>query len=154
MEHLVQEQILPIPLATAWEFFSDVKNLDKITPAEMGFSTISAPEGPVYPGALIIHRLQLAPFIAMKWVTEIKVVDYQKSFIDEQRFGPYRFWHHRHSFEEVPEGTLIRDEVYWKVPFEPFSWPVKALFVKPKTQGIFEHRREILADYFSKTETP
>ena len=150
MEHIIQEQFLPISREEAWEFFSHPLNLDKITPDDLGFSTVRCPEGPVYPGAIIIHRIQLAPFIAIPWVTEIKAVDKGYSFVDEQRFGPYRFWHHRHSFEDAEGGVLIRDEVHWKAPFEPFSAPVKALFVKPKTLGIFEHRKKILADYFAK----
>ncbi|MDQ8191031.1 SRPBCC family protein [Roseibacillus persicicus] len=150
MEHIVQEQFLPISRAEAWEFFSHPLNLDKITPDELGFSTVSCPDGAIYPGAIIIHRLQLAPFLAIPWVTEIKAVDEGFSFVDEQRFGPYRFWHHRHSFEETEGGVLIRDEVHWKAPFEPFSAPVKALFVKPRTLAIFEHRKQVLADYFSE----
>ena len=154
MEHIIQEQFLPISREEAWEFFSHPLNLDKITPDDLGFSTTSCPEGPVYPGAIIIHRLQVAPFIAIPWVTEIKAVEKGYSFVDEQRFGPYSFWHHRHSFEDAEGGVLIRDEVHWKAPFEPFSAPVKALFVKPKTLGIFEHRKKILADYFAKESSP
>lgn len=150
MERLEQEQFLPISREEAWEFFSHPLNLDKITPDDLGFSTESCPEGAVYPGAIIIHRIQIAPGLSMKWVTEIKAVEEGYSFVDEQRFGPYRFWHHRHSFEEVEGGVIIRDLVHWSVPFEPFTAPIKALFVKPKTLQIFEHRKKILADYFAK----
>ena len=153
MEHIVQEQILPISRAEAWEFFSHPHNLEKITPNNLGFSTTSCPAGAIYPGAIIIHRLQLAPFLAIPWVTEIKTVEEGHAFVDEQRFGPYRFWHHRHSFTDTEGGVLIRDEVHWKAPLEPFSAPVKALFVKPRTLALFEHRRQILADYFGASKS-
>jgi ligand-binding SRPBCC domain-containing protein len=104
----------------------------------------------MYQGAIITYRIGIAPLVKVTWVTEIKSVDEGRSFVDEQRFGPYKFWHHRHTFEEVAEGVLMKDHVHWAVPCEPFSSPVKALFVKPKVESIFRQRREILADYFSK----
>ena len=149
MERLEQEQFLPISREEAWAFFSHPHNLDKITPTDLGFSTESCPEGAIYPGAIIIHRIKIAPAIHLKWVTEIKSVEAGYSFVDEQRFGPYRFWHHRHSFEEVEGGVIIRDLVHWAVPFEPLTAPIKKLFIKPKTLGIFTHRKKILADYFA-----
>ncbi len=151
MECTKQEQVLPISREEAWDFFSRPENLDKITPAEMGFSTISAPEGQVYPGAIIIHHVKLAPAIKMKWVTEIKAVDPGFSFVDEQRYGPFGFWHHRHSFHEHQDGCLIRDLVHWKLPLEPFSLPVKALFVKKQVYDLFSHRKTVLDEYFAKT---
>ena len=150
LEKLQQKQFLPIPRAEAWEFFSQPKNLDAITPSDLGFETISCPDGEVYEGALIIHRIQLAPLMSMKWVTEIKSVTPGVAFVDEQRYGPYAFWHHRHSFEDAEGGTLMHDVVHWKAPLEPFSWPVKELFVRPKVNEIFRFRKEILEKHFAR----
>jgi ligand-binding SRPBCC domain-containing protein len=150
MEQLMQEQLLPISLKEAWDFFSTPRNLDQITPADLAFEITNCPEGKMYEGAIITYRIGLAPLVNVSWVTEIKSVDEGRSFVDEQRFGPYKFWHHRHSFEETPGGVIMRDHVHWALPVEPLTWPIKTWFVRPKVESIFRHRREILADYFSK----
>jgi ligand-binding SRPBCC domain-containing protein len=99
---LEQEQRLPITLDAAWEFFSSPRNLDEITPDALGFKIVSLPGEKMYEGQIITYKVKILPGIWVPWVTEIKAVDEGKSFVDEQRFGPYQFWHHRHSFEEMP----------------------------------------------------
>ena len=37
----------------------------------------------------------------MNWVTEITHVKDFEYFVDEQRFGPYKFWHHKHLIKEI-----------------------------------------------------
>jgi ligand-binding SRPBCC domain-containing protein len=92
--------------------------------------------------------VKIAPGIWMPWVTEIKCVDEGRSFIDEQRFGPYKFWHHRHYFESIEGGVLMRDMVHYGLGFGPFGAIAHALFVRRKLQWIFGFRRGILADRF------
>jgi ligand-binding SRPBCC domain-containing protein len=82
-------------------------------------------------------------------VTEIKAVDEGRSFVDEQRFGPYKFWHHRHCFEEVEGGVLMKDLVHYAMPFWPFGEFGHGMLVRPKLERIFGFRREILKKRFS-----
>jgi ligand-binding SRPBCC domain-containing protein len=141
---LEQEQLLPITPDQAWDFFSSPANLDEITPDDLGFQITSAPEPRMYEGQIITYRVRIAPGLHMNWVTEIKCVEPGASFIDEQRFGPYRFWHHRHTFEAVPEGVLMRDKIHYALPFGPCGAIAHALFVRRKLRWIFHCRREIL----------
>lgn len=150
LEKLEQEQFLPISREEAWEFFSHPKNLDAITPDDLGFEITSSLEERMYEGQIITYRIEIFPGIHAPWVTEIKSVTPGYAFVDEQRFGPYAFWHHRHSFEDTEGGTLMKDVVHWKAPFEPFSWPVKQLLVKPKVEKIFGFRKEILEKRFGR----
>ena len=92
-------QRLPISMEAAWEFLTNRENLDEMTREKFRFETISGDGEPMYPGQIIVHRMRLAPMIYRNWVTEIKRVDPGKSFIDEQRSGPDKFWHHRHHLE-------------------------------------------------------
>jgi ligand-binding SRPBCC domain-containing protein len=147
---LEQEQVLPITLAEAWEFFSSPANLNEITPSDLGFEITSAPEPKMYEGQIITYRVRIAPFVWLPWVTEIKCVDEGRSFIDEQRFGPYKFWHHRHEFETVPGGVLMRDKVHYGLPFGPFGGIAHAVFVRRKLEWIFGFRKRILAERFTK----
>jgi ligand-binding SRPBCC domain-containing protein len=145
---LQQEQRLPISLEAAWDFFSSPANLNAITPPELGFEITSEPEQRMYEGQIITYRIGVAPGVKLNWVTEIKCVEHGRVFIDEQRFGPYKFWHHRHEFEAIPGGVLMRDKVHYGLPFGPFGAIGHVLFVKPKLKRIFSFRRGMLEKRF------
>jgi ligand-binding SRPBCC domain-containing protein len=145
---LEQEQRLPISLAAAWEFFSSPRNLDEITPDALGFKIVSLPGEKMYEGQVITYKVKILPGVWVPWVTEIKAVDEGKSFVDEQRFGPYKFWHHRHSFEEIPGGVVMRDLVHYGLGFGPFGAIAHAVFVRAKLKMIFEFRKQTLVQRF------
>lgn len=147
---LEQEQTLPITLAEAWDFFSSPANLDEITPDDLGFKITSPLAGKMFDGQIITYRVRLAPLIHVTWVTEIKCVEDGRAFVDEQRFGPYKFWHHRHEFVEVTGGVLMRDKVHYALPFGPFGAIAHALFVRRKLEWIFNFRRELLTRRFGQ----
>lgn len=152
LHHLSQEQILPITLAEAWEFFSSPRNLDSITPPELGFRIVHCPSEKMHEGQIIEYRVKIAPALWIPWVTEIKAVDEGRSFIDEQRFGPYKFWHHRHTFEAVEGGVKACDLIHYAVPFGPFGAVAHPFFVRPKLERIFAFRRRILEQRFARKE--
>ncbi|MES2438832.1 MAG: SRPBCC family protein [Verrucomicrobiota bacterium] len=150
VHQLIQEQRLPISREEAWEFFSTPRNLDDITPPEIGFEILSQPGDRMHDGQIISYRMKILPLVRVRWVTEIKSVEWGRSFVDEQRFGPYKFWHHRHTFEDIPGGVLMRDHVHYGLNFGPFGAIAHAVFVRRKLETIFNFRREILAKRLGK----
>ncbi len=147
VHQLEQTQILPIPLNEAWEFFCNPKNLDDMTPPEMAFKTISGDDERMFQGQIICHKINILPMIWANWTTEITTVVDQEYFIDEQRSGPYRFWHHLHRFEACDEGTRMLDRVHYALPFYPFG-EVGISFVRAKLETIFGFRRTCLEKRF------
>ena len=149
LERLETETILPISLNEAWDFFSVPDNLNEITPDDMSFSIESkSVQGAAYPGMIITYTVRPLLNIPLYWVTEITQVVEKKRFIDEQRFGPYAFWHHEHHFEEIPEGVKMTDILYYKVPFGWLGTLVNKLLVRQKVQGIFTFREGKLKTLF------
>ena len=148
MHTLVQEQVLPTTLDQTWDFFSSPGNLDAITPDDLGFQTTSPPCGKMFEGQIITHRVKIAPAVWVSWVTEIKCIDEGRSFVDEQRYGPYKFWHHHHRFEVVDGGVLMTDTVHYALPFGPFGTIAHWVFVRRKLERIFDFRRQVLAQRF------
>ena len=147
---LTSEQILPISLDTAWDFFSTPKNLDKITPAEMNFNITNNPPDKTYPGQIITYKIGILPFIKSNWVTEITQLKDKEFFVDEQRFGPYAMWHHEHHFEKISENeTLMRDLLNFKMPLGVVGDLLVGSLVVNKVKFIFESRFKILSAYFS-----
>jgi ligand-binding SRPBCC domain-containing protein len=143
---LEREQRLPIPVAQAWDFFCDARNLARITPPEMGFEVTSRLPERMYAGMIITYRIRPLLGVPVRWVTEITHVDEGRLFVDEQRFGPYRFWHHQHLFREVPGGVGVGDIVHYALP--PGAGPARALLVQPRLNAIFDYRRRFLEELF------
>ena len=145
---LQESQVLPISLEEAWAFFSTPKNLQKITPPELDFKITSDADEPIYPGMIITYRVKPMMALSMEWVTEITQVKAPDFFIDEQRFGPYKFWHHQHRFKAVDDGVEVEDIVHYGLPLGPLGQLAHGLFVKRQLQTIFAHRTRILEDLF------
>lgn len=82
----------------------------------------------------------------MNWITEITHVKEENYFVDEQRFGPYKMWHHLHKFESIDGGVMMIDIVHFKLPFRLFSSLGYHLFIKNKLKTIFKYRQEKLEE--------
>lgn len=144
--HTVQK--LPISLDEAWAFFSDPKNLKTITPDYMGFNIISGAEKQMFSGQIIQYIVTPLLGIKTKWVTEITHVVPQQHFVDEQRFGPYALWHHKHFFKAIEGGIEMEDIVDYKLPMGILGQLVHPFLVKPKLDEIFQYRQQRLIDLF------
>jgi len=148
LHRIHQTQVLPIGREEAWEFFADPGNLADMTPDWMRFRITSEVPEEMYAGLIITYRLGLFPGFSVRWITEITHLDPGSMFVDEQRFGPYRFWHHRHIFRDTPEGTLIEDLVHYALPLGLLGAPVHRMFVRRRLDEIFRFRARTLAERF------
>lgn len=146
--HLLRaSQRLPIGLEEAWAFFGDPRNLARITPPDLGLVVEGEPE-PMYAGQILTYRIRPFPGARARWVTEITHVRPPQFFVDEQRLGPYRFWHHQHRLRPAAGGVEVEDLVHYALPLDPLSRPAHPLLVAPRLDRIFRFRREALARLF------
>lgn len=145
-------QKLPISLEEAWDFFSSPDNLKTITPDYMSFDIITGADRPMYPGQIIQYIVTPIAGIKTKWITEITHVKDREYFVDEQRFGPYALWHHKHFLKEIPGGVEMEDIVDYKLPFGILGTMVHPFIVAPKLKEIFEYRRAKLIELFGEYE--
>jgi ligand-binding SRPBCC domain-containing protein len=147
---LSSKQKLPISVDQAWEFLSSPKNLKTITPKYMSFDIISGDERPMFAGQIIQYIVTPILGIKTNWVTEITHVVDKQYFVDEQRFGPYALWHHKHFIKAVKGGVEMEDIIDYKVPFGFLGRLFHPLLVKPKLTEIFEYRQKKLIEMFGK----
>lgn len=145
-------QRLPISIEEAWSFFSDPKNLKVITPNYMGFDIVSGGDQPMFAGQIIQYIVKPVAGIKTKWVTEITHVNEPSHFVDEQRFGPYDLWHHKHFFKEIKGGVEMTDVVDYKLPFGFIGQMVHKPLVRRKLEEIFDFRRKKLVELFGEFE--
>ncbi|WP_282039810.1 SRPBCC family protein [Saccharicrinis aurantiacus] len=132
-----------------WEFISNPRNLKTITPDYMGFDiqTEDLPEK-MYEGMIIKYKVSPAFGIKTTWVTEITHVKHQHYFVDEQRIGPYKVWHHEHFLEPTGTGTIMRDIVSYQPPFGILGNLANAILIKRKLNEIFDYRSMALKKRF------
>lgn len=151
---LKRRQILQTNLTQAWQFLSDARNLERITPPYMGFRILyTSGDEQLYPGQIIRYRVQGIPGIPMNWLTEITHVNAPYYFVDEQRFGPYAFWHHQHHLQEVPGGVEMTDEINYALPLGPVGRLAQIMFVKRQLNRIFDYRYQQLEKLFNQTKS-
>lgn len=143
-------QLVDANLEECWHFFSDPSNLQKITPATMGFQVTDFDQKKMYQGQIIAYKISPLLGIKMSWVTEITTVRDKEFFIDEQRFGPYSFWHHKHYFEETPQGTLMTDVVHYGVPLGFIGRIMNSLVIEKQLETIFKFRHQKVEQLFNK----
>ena len=144
------KQNVPISLDEAWEFLSNPKNLKIITPDYMGFVIESGADRPLFAGQIIQYIVTPVLGIKTKWVSEITHVVDKKYFVDEQRYGPYSMWHHKHFLKEIDGGVEIEDVIDYKIPLGFIGQLVHPFLVKPKLEEIFEYRRMKLIELFGE----
>ncbi|MCF7561866.1 SRPBCC family protein [Sabulilitoribacter multivorans] len=147
---LHKKQNLPITINQAWDFLSDPKNLKTITPDYMGFNILSGADRPMYAGQIIQYIVTPVLGIKTKWVTEITHVIDKHYFVDEQRFGPYALWHHKHFIKQIDGGVEMEDIIDYKIPFGILGQLAHPILVKPKLEEIFNYRTNKLEELFGK----
>jgi len=147
---LHKKQNLPITIGKAWAFLSNPKNLKTITPDYMSFDILSGDNRPMYPGQIIQYIVTPVFGIKTKWVTEITHIKDNEYFVDEQRFGPYALWHHKHFIKEIKGGIEMEDIIDYKIPFGFIGQLFHPILVKPKLEEIFSYRQKKLIELFGE----
>ncbi len=152
MYSLERSTFIPRPRAEVFAFFADARNLERITPAFLRFRILTPRPIVMRPGTLIDYELRLYG-IPVRWRTVIQSFDPDESFIDLQLSGPYRSWQHRHTFEEAPAGTRMRDRVDYEMPYGVLGSLVRALFVRSALERIFDYRNKAIVEHFREHPT-
>ena len=145
---LHKEQQLPISLNQAWKFVSNPENLKTITPPDMGFEIMGKTPHEMFQGQIIEYTVKPMLNIPTQWVTEITHVNEPNFFVDEQRFGPYAFWHHKHFLEEIPNGVKMKDEIHYALPLGLIGRIANHLLVSKQLEKIFAYRTNKLKQLF------
>lgn len=144
-------QKLPLSIAAAWDFFSSPANLARITPNDMEFIVTSEEsEDKMYPGMIITYKVSPLFGIYLNWMTEITQVVPEKYFIDEQRFGPFKFWHHQHHFKAIDDGIEMTDILTYGLPLGILGNMAHKIMVKNKIEEIFTFREKKVMELFGE----
>lgn len=141
---LETELWLPRPREEVFPFFAEARNLETLTPPWLRFEVLTPAPILMRPGALIDYRLRVHG-VPLRWRTEIAEWQPPQRFVDVQLRGPYRLWHHTHTFEARDGGTLCGDRIrYWPRGGALINW----LFVRRDVARIFVFRQRRMQELF------
>ncbi len=144
IHRLVRAQLLPHPVEDVFPFFADARNLECLTPPLLRFEVLTPGTIEMRAGTLIEYRLRVHG-VRVDWLTRIEEWEPGVRFVDMQLAGPYRLWHHTHTFERRGGATLMRDKVRYALP----AWPLGELavpLVRRDLAQIFDFRRDTVAE--------
>ncbi len=146
-----REQKINCTVDDIWDFISSPRNLKEITPNYMGFDITSenTPDK-MYPGLIITYKVSPLLGIKTDWMTEITQVVDKQFFIDEQRIGPYKLWHHQHLIKPIEKGVLMTDIVTYSPPFGIFGAIANKLLIQNKLKEIFDYRVDAIEKKYGK----
>jgi len=148
---LTATQKIPASISEVWDFISAPANLKEITPPHMGFIvTNNTGTGKMYPGMIITYKVSPILGIKLNWMTEITHVRENEYFVDEQRIGPYKMWHHQHKIEPIEGGVLMTDIVNYQPPLGFLGSIANAILIKKQLKEIFDYRTIALEKRFGK----
>ena len=148
LTQLFYEQKINTDIDNLWKFISSPKNLSKIPPSYMDFKILSKIPDEMYEGLIISYTVKPILGVKMNWVTEITHIKDKKYFVDEQRKGPYKMWHHEHILIETDNGIIMKDIISYIPPFGILGKILNILFIKRQVKGIFKYRTEVLNKIF------
>lgn len=149
LHRLISIQKIPAGLKETWKFFSDPANLLSLTPPFLNLKMTNEVQGTeAYAGQVITYRVKPLFGWPLFWMTEIKAVEKEKFFVDEQRLGPYRIWHHEHHFQSIEGGVQMTDLVHYALPLGFVGSLAHRLMVKRKLEQIFLYRYERVTEIF------
>ena len=149
---IIREQLIKTNIDDLWGFISSPNNLEKITPNYMHFDiTSNNKDQAMYPGMIIAYRVTPLFNLPLKWITEITHVKEKEFFVDEQRIGPYKMWHHEHIFKIKENGVLMTDIITYIPPFGLLGKLANYLFIKKKVIRIFDYRNKIINQIFNNS---
>ena len=147
LEHLDREQWVPRPPAEVFPFFSDPRNLEKLTPPFLHFRVRGASRPALAAGTLIDYSLRLHG-LPVRWQSRIDEWRPSERFVDSQTRGPYATWRHTHEFEPHAGGTILRDTVSYELPLGALGGIVAGGRVTRDLREIFAFRRRAISEIF------
>jgi hypothetical protein len=145
---LHREQWIPAPVPEVFAFFSEVRNLDLITPPWLHFNVLGQ-SASLAAGTIIRYKLDWHG-LPIRWTTRIEEWCPPVRFVDLQLKGPYSLWHHTHAFEARNGGTLMQDTVRYALPFGALGDFLAGSIVRADVARIFDFREQEIKAIFNK----
>nr|WP_297310199.1 SRPBCC family protein [uncultured Flavobacterium sp.] len=143
------QQFIKSDLQTVWKYFNNPKHIHALTTLKMQLKTRTQNlPNQIHKNLIISYWVSPLFGIPLKWKTKITNVVPNESFIDIQIKGPYKIWHHLHTFKQVKEGVLMKDFITYQLPLGFIGNFIHKILVKKEIENLFEFRTKQVQKHF------
>lgn len=146
-DRLVFEQYIPRKKKDLFPYFSVETNLEELTPPYLNFKVVHKSSEKISEGTELSYKLKLRG-LPIDWTSKIIGWNAPTSFVDTQIKGPYKKWHHEHTFQDLGEGCLMRDVITYQLPMGWLGEVVASRWVQSDLKKIFNFRRKVIYERF------
>jgi len=140
--------VVNAPLERVFDFFSDAKNLERLTPPFLQFKILEQSTPRIQQGTIFTYRLKIHG-VPVIWKTLIEEWVHNSHFVDSQIKGPYKKWHHRHTFKAAGNATSMEDIVHYRQHLSPLSHWLFGKWIRSDVEKIFQYRSNMIATIFA-----
>ncbi len=148
-KRFIFEQWIPKTKEEVFPFFAEARNLEQITPPSLHFNITSVSTETIQADTEICYKLKVDG-IPINWKTIIKDWNPPLMFSDFQEKGPYSKWYHIHRFEDLAGGTLMTDQIDFKLPLGAVGYLAASWKVLKDVKNIFRYRKETIHNMYRK----
>ena len=154
VHHIRTSQHLNGNVDKVWDYVSRPQHLEYLTPPWMRFEIQNKNEfDKIYLGLGIKYKIKAFPYAPFRfnWLTEITEIEESKSFIYQQRIGPYKFWQHKVNLIESEDRNSVElvDEYEYIMPYGFIGEQVRHYIVKDLLTEITTYREQKLTEIFA-----
>lgn len=114
-------------------------------------TTVIHREGGIDPGGVVKMRMHAGP-IPFTWVAHHVENTPEVEFRDIQHKGPFNRWVHTHRFETIRDGSMLVDEIEYRLPLHRFLPTFIKSHMHKTLQRTFTHRHKVLTADFKLHE--
>ncbi|MBM4175810.1 MAG: SRPBCC family protein [Ignavibacteria bacterium] len=140
MHHITKSLSLKTDVEKIFAFHLNPKNLRLILPRYPLIKIISISHSPLQKESEIKIKLNVLPFVGVNWVIVIESIIENKLIVDIQKKGPFKYWKHKHKFENLFDGTTIMtDEIAFEIGFGIIG-KILSPIIKSQIEKMFESR--------------
>ena len=144
--HLLERaQRVPLDVDETFRFYSEVGNLERITPPWLRFRILDPRPDRLIGGAHLQYSLVLH-FVPIRWTTEIDEWEPPAPVHRLPGARPVQaVGAHAHVRAGAGGGTLMTDTIRYAIPYGPLGSLAHVAFVRRDLRRIFDYRRDTVS---------
>lgn len=138
MSRFTNRFIVSAPIEKVWNFYTDIKHLEIITPQKLNLKVIDTTNGKISTGQECTISAKI--LTRKRWRSKI-VACSPYEYTDEMLEGPFKKWKHVHKFNEISSNeTEIIDEIDFELSYGIIG-RLANFYIIQVLEKIFENRR-------------
>ena len=135
------------PLADLFAFFTKPENLVQLAPPDLHLELLTSPDVLALGSCLVWKGRRWG--ISQQIIQEVTGFDTDKSFVMEQKKGPFARWVHAHHFEATDAGTRILEKIDFAPPGGLLGRLISAESIRKDLVTLFAYREKKLKEIFA-----